>query len=534
MSRLGERIKHHRCCVYGIQSALFRRTLRPARLFTIIILSSVSFAQINHVEAAARLLSQGQLDQAETEARKALGNTSTRALALAMLGTIRLQESKYDESTRFFTQALALNPHLVGATMSLGSAYLFQGKLDLARKNFQQALRLESGNVNARLNLAKVEASLHNFQQSLDVAGPIVPQLRETEDGLLLLATDYGALGRKEKLKVLVGDWQRLPSASPESALDFGNVLATYGMEHEAQAVFKSQEDKVTEQPALAFKLGTGYLALGMLDRAEHNLQLALTLNPECVACQQSLAEVAVRQGDTEKALAHLIAAKKRDPENPQILFEFGKVCLQRNLLDDALPALEKAVSLKPDSEPYVYVLASANVARHNLTKAASLFGELLQKHPHDAILSYAMGAVYYLQGKYAEAEVSLKESLRVQHEQVAASYYLGLTYNSEGQDDQAVAIFRDLLKSYPKHAPSYVKLGGILLRQHQYDEAQQALDRAVALDPGSVEAHYQMGLLLRRLGKTAESDQEFAESRKLETEHRAQSDVHLRLLLPE
>ena len=534
MSALGERIKYHRCGIYRLQSAPLWHTLRPSRLFTIIILSSVSFAQINHVEVAARLLSQGQLDQAETEARKALGNMSTRALALAMLGTIRLQESRYAESTSFLTQALALNPHLVGARTSLGSAYLFQGKPELARENFQEALRLDSGNVNARFNLAKVEASLHNFQQSLDVAGPIVPQLRETEDGLLLLATDYGALGRKEKLKSLVGDWQRMPAASPESSLDFGNVLATYGMEGEAKAVFESQEAQVAEQPTLAFKLGRGYLALGMLDPAEHNLEHALILNPQCVACEQSLAEVAERQGDTEKALAHLIAAKQKDPENPEILFEFGKMCLQRNLLDDALPALAKAVALKPDSEPYVYVLASANVAQHNLSKAASLFGELLQKHPQDAILNYAMGSVYYLQGKYSEAEASLKESLRVQHEQVAASYYLGLTYDSEGQDDQAVEIFRDLLKSYPKHAPSYVKLGGILLRQHQYDEAQQALERAVALDPGSVEAHYQMGLLLRRLGKTAESDQELAESRKLEGERRAQTDVHLRLLLPE
>jgi len=78
------------------------------------------------------------------------------------------------------------------------------------------------------------------------------------------------------------------------------------------------------------------------------------------------------------------------------------------------------------------------------------------------------------------------------------------------------------------------VKLGGILLRQHQYDEAKQDLERAVALDPGSIEAHYQMGLLLRRLGRTAESDQELAESRKLEQQHRAQADMHLRLLLPE
>jgi tetratricopeptide (TPR) repeat protein len=536
MGCLGERITSHPHSVSIVQSALFRHALRPARLLPIIILSSITFAQINHIEVAARLLSQGQLAQAETEARKALGSPGTRALALAMLGTIRLQESKYDESIGFLTQALTLDPRLPGARTSLGSAYLLQDKLDLARKSFREVLRIDSGNVNARLSLAKVEASLHNFQQSLDVAGPIVPQLRGTEEGLLLLATDYGALGRKEKLRGLVGDWKGMSAASPEASLDFGDLLATYGMTAEAREIFETQESKIADQRSstLAYRLGRSYLALGALDRAETNLQLALTLDPQCVVCLQGLAEVAEKEGNTEKALAHLIAAKKMDPENPGVLFEFGKVCLQRNLLDDAMPALTKAAALKPDQESYIYVLGSAYVAKHDLVKAASLFGELLQRHPHDAVLNYSMGAVYYLRGKYPDAEAALKESLRLQPEQVAAAYYLGLTYSSDGQDDQAATTFRDLLKRYPEHSPSYVKLGGILLRQHQYDEAKQDLERAVALDPNSVEAHYQMGLLLRRLGNTAESDQELAQSRKLEEEHRAQTDMHLRLLLPE
>ena len=144
------------------------------------------------------------------------------------------------------------------------------------------------------------------------------------------------------------------------------------------------------------------------------------------------------------------------------------------------------------------------------------------------------MGAVDYLQGKYAEAESSLRQSLRAQPDQVAASYYLGLTYDALGQDDRAVAVFRDLLKGHPQHAPSYVKLGSILLRQHNYDEAQQDLERAISLDSGSVQAHYQLGLLFRRLGKTAESDNQFAESRKLEAERSSQTDLKLRLLLPD
>jgi tetratricopeptide (TPR) repeat protein len=497
---------------------------------------SLTLAQINHVEKAASLLNQGQIEQAESEAHKALADPTSRPLALAMIGTIRLQQNKYEESTTYLTKALALNPRLVGARLSLGTAYVLQGKLDLAKKNFEKGLALDPGNFDARFNLAKVDAALHNFQQSFDLIAPSVDRLTRSEDGLLLLASDYGGLGKGEQLRSIVRDWYRLPSPSLASSLEFGDTLATYGLKSEAEEILREEESKVvsSQSSPLVYSLGKSFLTLGDFDRAESSLQLALTLNPSCALCNQSLAEVAERQGNTEKALAYLIVAKKQDPDNPEILFEFGKVCLERNLLEDALPALTKAVDLKPDQEQYVYVLGSANVAKHDLPKAASLFGQLLLKHPHDPILNYAMGSVYYLQDKYAEAESSLKESLGTKPDQVAAPYYLGLTYAAQGREDEAIATFRNLLRSYPEHAPSYVKLGSILLRQHQYDEAQKDLERAVALDSNSVEAHYQLGLVLKRLGKAAESDQQFAESRKLEAERRQQTDTHLRLLLPD
>jgi len=501
------------------------------------ILANVCLAQMNHIEEAANLLNQGQIDQAETEARQALKNPSTRALALAMLGTIRLREGQYGESESFLTQALALDPQLLGARTSLGNAYSLENKPVLARKCFREVLRRDPGNVNGRIGLAKVEASLGNYRESLRVADPIVRQLCESDDGVLLLATDYGALGKKDELKALVRSWHELPAPpSDDSSFEFAKVLIAYGMNSEAREVFEVEEANVALHPsaAAAQTLGEGYLSLGLLDRAEQSFQLALTLQPACAICDQNLADIAERRGDSEKALAYLLKAKQQEPENPQILFEFGKVCLERNLLEDALPALEKAASLKPDHDPYVYVLASAQVAKGDLPKAASLLSGLLRKHPQDSVLNYALGAVYYLEGNYGEAESSLKQSLKTQPDQMAASYYLALTYDSLGQEDQAVAVFRAVVKTHPEHAPSYTKLGGILLRQHQYEEAQRSLTRAVSLDPRSAEAHYQLGLLLRRLGKINESENELRESRKLEAERSAQSDVRLRLLLPD
>lgn len=507
------------------------------RVFLVLcFLAVAACAQTNHIATSAQLLSNGDTVQAEAEARKALQSPSTRALALAMLGTIRLQQGKTDESTKFLVQALALNPKLVGARTTLGNAYAFGGKPDLAAKCFYDVLKIDPSNFDARFDLFKLEASRRNFQQSLDLAVPIMPQLLESDEAIVVLASDYGALGKKQELADLFAHWQKLPQPEDQASLDFGTTLLVYGMKTEATKVAQDEAARLGAHPSppLALKLGNAFLALGLLDEAEKNSQLALSLAPDCVACYQTLAQVADRQDNSEKALAYLVAAKKLAPEDPEVLFEFGKVCLERNLVDDALPALTKAVEREPDNDSYVYVLGSAKVAKGQLPDALALFQRLLQKHPHDAVLMYATGAVYYLQGKYSEAEALLKQSLAAQPNQVAASYYLGLTYDAIGDDDRAIPVFRELLKSNPKHAPSYVKLGGILLRVHQYEDAQQNLERAVSLDPDSVEAHYQLGLLLRRLGKSAESESEFTESRKLEAAQRAQKDVRLRLLLPE
>jgi tetratricopeptide (TPR) repeat protein len=493
-------------------------------------------ASSSHIEAAAQLLSSGDTVRAEAEARAALQNPSTKALALAMLGTIRLQQGKGDDSIKFLNQALALNSKLVGARTTLGNAYAIAGKMELAAKCFREVLNADPGNFNARFDLFKLEASRRNFQQSLDDAAPIFLQLVTSDEGLVVLASDYGGLGKKQELGGLVTHWLKLAEPSDDAALDFATTLMASGMRPEAISVLEQEERRLSAQPqsGTALRLASAFSALGLFDRAESSAQLALSLDPRCTACYQGLAQIAEHQNNSEKAVSFLVKAKQLAPQDPEVLFEFGKVCLERNLLDDALPALSKAVELKPENDSYVYVLGSANVGKGRLPDALELFQRLLQKHPDDALLNYAVGAVYYLQNKYSEAEASLKKSLAAQPNQIPAGYYLALTYDAIGDDDRAIPIFRDLLKNNPEHVPSYVKLGGILVRQHQYEEAERDLERAVSLDPNSVEGHYQLGLVLRRLGKGSESETQFAESHRLETEQSAQRDLHLRLLLPD
>ena len=500
-----------------------------------LVLASAAFSQVEHIQNAARLLDQGQLNKAEAEARQGLNSPATRALALSILGTIRVQEGKYQEGEHFLTKALALNPHLIGARITLGEDYVLENKLLQARNSFESALQRDPSNFNARYDLAKVESSLHHFQESLDIAKPIEAQLTNSDEGLLLLATDYGMLAREDELRRIYEKWQRLPQpASDDVAIDFATALNGAGLSEDGKAVLRTTDASVQRHfsSRLALKLARAYLSLGDWQEAAKYSQMVLSLDANCAACNLLLGEAAEQQGISEKALAYLIEAKKQDPENPEILFEFGRVSLRRDLVKDAVPALEEAVALRPAQDSYIYVLASAHVADVNLAKAASLLSGLLQKHPEDAVLNYAMGAVYYLQAKFPEAEASLKRSLKLKPDQVAASYYLALTYQGKGDDEQAASLFREVIKRQPDHGLAYVKLGTILVRERQYDEARDDLEKAVSLVPDSVEAHYQLGMVLRRLGNVAESQDQFAQSRKLQDEHH--SRMRLQLLLPD
>ncbi len=241
MRSLGQRTKSVRPCAPWTRCApTWHRDCLALLVLTFLVLPELALPEINHMDAAVRLLNQGQIAQAEAEARLALPNATTRPLALSMLGTIRLQQGQYEESANFLNQALALNPSLAGARTTLGDAYVLQGKPDLAEKCFREVLKLDPRNFNARFDLVKLEASQRNFQQSLEIARPVMSELVKSDESILVLATAYGALGRKEELKRLAASWQRLSAPSDEVSLDFGDLLLASGMAAEAKSRFRS------------------------------------------------------------------------------------------------------------------------------------------------------------------------------------------------------------------------------------------------------------------------------------------------------
>jgi tetratricopeptide (TPR) repeat protein len=492
------------------------------------------YASTNHLQAALELINRGDLPAAEAEARMALNDPGTRAAGWATLGVIRVQQRKYDEGAEFLQKALRIDSRLVGARINLGGVYVLQGKKDQAREMFSQALRLDPANRNARLDLAQLESDAGNYQAALDAAEPISGELRHSPEGIALLAGDYAGLHQQEALRALVAQWKALPPDASAASLNFASVLLAAGCAPEAIEVLERAKGAGPVTDCLDQLLADGYLAAGSFDRASQAYEAALVLNPDCLACLRGIATVSVKQGNTEKALAYLIRAKRVAPEDPGVLFEFGKVCLQRDLVDDALSAFQEAVKLRPDNDSFRYLLASAHIGKEQYSEARELIVALLKKHPDDPQLNYAAGAAFYLEDRLEDADHYLRKSITLQPRQVGSYDYLGRVAARRGDAGQAAEIFHNLVRDHPEYAPGYEGLGEALLKQRQYPDAQSALERAILLEPNSTAAHYQLGMLLGRIGKNDDSSRELEIARRLESDRRAKENMRLHILMPE
>jgi len=178
-------------------------------------------------------------------------------------------------------------------------------------------------------------------------------------------------------------------------------------------------------------------------------------------------------------------------------------------------------------------VLASAHVSQKQYDAAVPLFQALLKKHADDSVLNYAMGSVLFLQAKFDEAAVHLHKSIQANPNQAASYYYLGLIAEEKGQTADAIATFSDVVKRDPEYGPAYEGLGRMLVKEQKYPEAEEALRKAVLLSPGSVKAHYQLGILLGRTGRQEDAQKEIETVRQLNAEEQERTGMRLRILSP-
>ena len=215
------------------------------------------------LQRAAHLVQQGHLEEAEAQAKLALSNPETRGAAHSVLGAIRFQQERLDESARLLQEAIRLEPRLIGAHLTLAEVRIAQGQTELAVALFRRALELEPMNQTARFGVARSEAEKGNFQASLDIARPVIEAFKLFPEGLFVLATSFLKTGDRQAASELVEHWNRSTDIPQAWSIRLAVLYAEEGV---PAAAIKILEQAKTVAPVtfeLAFNLGGADLLNG-------------------------------------------------------------------------------------------------------------------------------------------------------------------------------------------------------------------------------------------------------------------------------
>ncbi len=212
-------------------------------------------------------------------------------------------------------------------------------------------------------------------------------------------------------------------------------------------------------------------------------------------------------RGDRAGALNTLRQARVLAPNSEEVLSATAQVSLAARAPLAAVDVLEPLTRICPTVGQYRYLLGVALMQAGDLVAATDALQEAQRLEPDRPLTLVALGLGLNSRKLYSEAETHLRRSLELEPGNLDATAALAEALEGTGNSEEAAALARRVLASSDAHATANLVLGLVLMNQEKYADARDALLKAVAANPASSRAHYQLSLAYARLDDRASSE---------------------------
>lgn len=323
-----------------------------------------------------------------------------------------------------------------------------------------------------------------------------------------------------------------------------GVVLSRQGRYDEAEPEFRKAIAGLPE-PAIAHQhLARLYLAQQRPAQAAAELRAAARLKPLPRDLGLQLAALERAAGDLDAAAEQFRAVAERH-DSVRALLELARIAAGRRDYDTSLGALRQALQLAPNSEAVLRAHAEVSMAAGAPIPAAWTLEPLARMHPEVTEYPYLLGVARLAVADSAGAAEALRRALALDPQRPLTLIALGLARNNQKQFDEAREVLtralrlqpdnpealaalaqaeegrgelkraerhaRRALDRSPGHPLAQLVIGMVSMKRGDYAAAREALGAAIAGDPRSVKAHYQLSLAYARLGDRESSARHLA-----------------------
>lgn len=169
-----------------------------------------------------------------------------------------------------------------------------------------------------------------------------------------------------------------------------------------------------------------------------------------------------------------------------------------------------KTLELNPHSALAHNCLGKVYVEERDFESARHHYTEALAAAPSSYIGHLTMGH-FLLNTQEPEAAIAhLEESLKYKPNYWVTHNYLGAALDEVGRSEEARREYLRSVEINPNYSEGWASLGKSYGVANRFAEAESALRHAIKLAPRNVLAHYDLGVVLWRTGRTQEAVQHF------------------------
>jgi predicted Zn-dependent protease len=242
-------------------------------------------------------------------------------------------------------------------------------------------------------------------------------------------------------------------------------------------------------------------ISRGQLSEAETRLDALAGQQPEPAGVERMRGMIHYQHNEFAAANSSFEKAIEQDPKDLQATQMRGVTLYRMGQPAAAIPLLERAnTPIASDNADGTYVLAVCYLDVHRYDDARRIFAQQY-KLPADSAASYLfMGRMLLRRNYPVESEQMARKALELEPRLPLAHLLLGQLALSRSQAAEAVAEFEAERKINPMDGEVYERLGDSYLRAMRYEDAQQALNCALLLEPNSTGPYILLGqVLLKR-----------------------------------
>jgi putative PEP-CTERM system TPR-repeat lipoprotein len=433
-----------------------------------------------------------------------LPDAAAQADLLVSLAKAYFQQKMQEQGEAAVTEALAAVPNDVPATLLRARVLVDHQKVDEAKALVERVLTADAQAAEGwllkgdmQLNLDKDRKAAIASYRKAAAANPKLLQAHISAVTALLQDGDSaGATAQVAEMKKQFPNHARTRFFEAE--------LAFNAKDYKTAAERIAPVVQALPNNALALQLaGAAEFRLGHLAQAENYLGSALRLVPELPIAQRILAQVYLRTGQPDKALAILKTQLGNKP-GPGTLQLAAEAYLQSGDAKRAEEMYQQAAKLKPD-DPRIRTVLALNDFGKGRTEAAIDELERISADDSGALADLALVSAFLRKKEVDKALKAIDALQKKQPDQPLAPMLRGRVLVLKKDVEGARAQFRQALSLDKQYFPAAAGLAALDMASNKPDEARKHFDELLKNDPTSVAAKEALALLLRRSGNTGD-----------------------------